>query len=83
MNAQADRAENIIIVPSGFSPYFYFLCEVFAREQQATIVRDRRMFDRRVQRPVRRFGDRRSGHRRGPTPASWRAGNFIWLPADA
>jgi hypothetical protein len=74
--------ENLIIVPEGFSPYFYFFCEVFAREHEATIVRDRRVFDRRVRRRIRYFVDRRSRDRRGPTPPSWRAGNFIWVPAN-
>ena len=73
--------ENIMIVPKGLSPYFYFFCEVFAGQHHATLVCDRRVCDRRVGRG-RYFVNRRSGNRRGPEPSSWRAGDFIWLSAD-
>ena len=80
MSSQTERTGNIIIVRRGFPPHFYFFCDIFARQHQATIVCDRRAMNRRL-RHLRYFTNRRSDDRRGSPPASWQAGDFIWVPA--
>jgi hypothetical protein len=75
--APAKPSTDLLIVPRGFAPDFYFFCEVFAEQRRAKVLTDRRVNDRRhLPRDV--SADRRGEHdRRGPTPATWKAGNFV------
>ena len=72
---------DVLIVPRGLSPDYYFFLRTTAKVNGTEVVIDRRRGERRTHSNIV-DAERRRVDRRGPVPVTWSKGEFIALQRD-